>query len=269
MRIPRPCLHATMACCIALSLALPSRAQMQTQTQSQAQTPEEDLVRYSEEYVRAAGYNAALFNGKIQERIVGNIESLYLRDRGYVERNTLGEEISPLAVPPLESYSVGDVLYDGVLYVGVRMRLDLWRDELVAAPPGDSFYGAILDPTRLEYADLRGYRIVYLPASTQDSAPREGYYQQLHKGRLEVLRKEGFEFDFASHEFTNHTIRYYIAKDGVYHRVPRRKGPVLRLFRDRRSELDRFIRSAGIDFRRNPERALIEVVKEYERLTDR
>ncbi len=231
--------------------------------QIQAQAPNEDIGRYSEKYVHTAGDNTALFVGRIQEQMPGNIESLYLREKGYEERDSAGTHIFPQPVPPLESYALGDILYDGVFYVGVRMRLDLYRDEFMVASPGSTIYSAILSPERLDYADLRGYRIINSPS---DDLPGV-YYQQLHDGRHEVLRKERFEFSRSKMEFTAHFIRYYIKKEGEYHSVGRRQSAVLKLFRDHRSELRKFIRDHRLNMRRNPEEALVEIAKEYERLT--
>ncbi len=235
----------------------------------QAQAQMQDIVRYSEEYVHAVGDNAALFSGRMQTRLPGNIESLYLRERGHIERNSPTGEVMPRPVSPFLSYGVGDLFYDGVLYTGVRMRLDLCRDELVAAPSGDSPSGVVLDPTRFGYADLRGYRIIHVPARSPLGLP-EGYYLQLHEGSHDILKKELFVLSPGENmQFSRGYLRYYVEKDGAYHRVGRRNGPVLRLFGDRRSELRAFIRSSGVEMWNDTERALVEIVREYERLNDR
>lgn len=234
--------------------------------QAQAQT--QPIARYSEEYMRAAGDNAALFSGRLQTRLPEDFESLYLRERGHIERNINGREIAPRPVPPFASYGVGDLFYDGILYVGVRMRLDLWRDELVVAPPDNASAGVVLDPSRFGYADLRGYRIIHIPARSSFNLP-EGYYLQLHEGRHNVLKKEVFTFSTSEMKFSRLSLTYYVEKDGIYHRVGRRKGSTLRLFGEHRNELNRFIRSGRLDLWNDTEWAIVEIVREYERLTDR
>jgi hypothetical protein len=225
---------------------------------------EAQLAAYSVDYLDATQGNAALFSGRVQQRLPGNYESLYLRQRDDTALDAWGGEIIPSPVPTADSYSVGDLLYDGVVYAGVRMRLDLYRDEMVVLAPGDSWYGAVVDPSRFGHADLRGYRVI---ASSGRSIP-DGYYLQLHDGLIEVLKKETYLFDTSSMEFGNRSIRFYIKKDGVYHRVARRRGSILNIFDDRRSEISRFIRDNRLDFRRRTERALEMVSQEYERLTD-
>lgn len=233
------------ACCILIAEAV------QAQTQA--------VFSYGGEYLRAAGDNAALYNGRIQAPMPDNIESLYLRDRGESDRGEI-----PVPVSPDASYATGNIFYDGVLYTGVRMRLDLCRDELVAAGPSGSVVGAVLVPDRLSWADVRGYRVVRPPAGTCDIP--EGYCLQLHSGSFEVLKKESYEYSYSQMKFTNRSVRYYVVRDGVAHRVGS-KGSVLRLLKDRRAELDRFVRTGRPDFRRNADNAIVAVVREYERLT--
>jgi hypothetical protein len=213
----------------------------------------------------AADGNAALFSGKIQSPMPYGIESMYLRMRGADKRDGIGREVFPGPVLPTESYDYGNILYDGVLYRGVKMRLDLYRDQLVITPGDVVFIGIVLDPRLLGYADLRGYRIVPSPSEELPGA----YYLRLHGGRVEVLKREHFEYNTMLAEFSSRTFRYYLEKDGVYHSVGKRRGKVLRVLGDRRDELRRFIRTHSLDLRRDTENALVEVVKEYERLTDR
>ncbi len=242
-----------------------SVSQAGAQTQDSGQNLKDEILLYSEEYLEAADGNAALFSGRVQANMPDNVESIYLSPKGYVQRDNMGNEMLPQPVTPVESYDSGDIFYDGVLYTGVKMRLDLYRDELVVVPNEIMFFGAVLDPERFGYADLRGYRIIASPSGELPGI----YYLQLYDGPHEVLKKERFELDRNQGKFTGRVIRYYIEKDGVWHNVGKRKGRVLRLFRDRGDELRRFIRSRGIDIRRNTENALVETVKEYERLTDR
>ncbi|MDR2894654.1 MAG: hypothetical protein LBU97_04255 [Alistipes sp.] len=242
--------------------------------QAGAQSPTEETKRYSEKYLRSAGDAAALFGGRMQTNLIGNLESIYLQERGAQRYDSDGIEIFPQPVSPLESFAVGNIVYDGVFYRGVRMRLDLFRDQLAISPPGGLIFGALIDPGRFGYADLRGYRIVRFPAPTRPDDLPEGYYLQLSGGDgggegagRRVLKKEVFIFDDNYMEFTGRTIKYYVEDgEGVFRQIRRRKGSVLRLLRDRRAPLDRFIRAEGLDVRHDTERVLPLIVDEYERL---
>lgn len=245
-----------------LSGTLPSQAQSVSDPDVQAA-----VDRYAGEYLRTTQNNASIFNGKVQAPMPGGIQSLYLRDRGFVERDSWGTEISPRPVPPTESFAAGDLWYDGVKYTGIKMRLDLYRDEFMVLVSENSLYNAILDPERFGYADLRGYRVIYIPEGSPHFNLPKGYYLRLYEGKHDILRKETFEMSLTQMKLINRPLRFYIEKDGAYRPVRRNKGSLLRLFRERRRELDRFIRENGIDVKRNTEESVVRVVQEYERLT--
>ena len=226
---------------------------------------ESQLEAYSEYYRDSADNEAALFSGKVQQPVARRTESLYLRQRGVVVRDAWGNAAYPEPVLPLESYSEGTLLYDGILYKGVQLRLDLHRDELVVLAPS-RINGIILESERVGYADLRGYRNIHIrPGNPKYNLPG-GYYQILYSGGIEVLKKETFQYHTSENAFVNRVVRYYIEKEGVYHRVDARKGPVLRLLKEHRVELKRFIRQAGIVFRNDPEKAVETVAAEYDAL---
>lgn len=231
--------------------------------QAQEQSPE--IQRYSEQYVKQGQENIALFNGKLQGIMPRNMESLYLREREYALTNKFSAKEMPRQVGPTASYDSGDVFYDGVFYSGVSMRLDLYRDELVVAPESVLSFGSVLQVDRFGYADLRGYRIILSPSKNLPGT----YYLQLHDGPNEVLKKESFALNSQQSAFEFRTVRYYVKKDDIYHSVGKKKKEVLKLFDDRRDELRLFMRTNRINIRRNTENALVEVAKEYERLTER
>lgn len=71
-----------------------------------------------------------------------------------------------------------------------------------------------------------------------------------------------------SEESFSQSVKYYILKEGVYHAV-RSKGSVLKVFKSKKKELARYIKQQKLDFRHAPEEAIVSVVREYERLTDK
>lgn len=225
------------------------------------------IDRYSQGYLTTIRSDAAIFNGKIQAPMPDNRPSHYLRDRGFVERDEYGHEIFPQLVPTNETFAVGDLWYDGVKYCGITMRLDLFRDELMVQVAEGSPHTAVLDPLRLGYADLRGYRIIYIPERSPRFNLPEGYYLRLREGRHDMLRKERFLFSLSKMEFIDRSLRFYVEKDGVYHPVNPNKRSLMRVLRDRRRELERFVRENRIDVKRDTESSLVRIVEEYERLT--
>lgn len=223
------------------------------------------LKQYSVYYLDSVSNQASVFSGKVQQPVQRRTESLYLRERGIKVTDSWGQESYPVPLPPLESYSAGTLLYDGTFYENVQMRLDLYRDELVLLTP-NRISGIILEPERTGYADLRGYRNIYIrPGDAKYRLPA-GYYQIVYSGRREVLKKETFQYNLSDNTFVNRSISYYIEKDGIYHRVKGRKGPVLRVLREHRREIDRSLKQAGISFKEDPENAIRWTMTRYDEL---
>ena len=128
MKNPGNILIFTTAACLAI--VSQTRAQTQTQAQIEIEPPTEEVVRYAGEYMRTADLASALFNGRLQSRLPASVESMYLRDRNRATGVDMwGREQGSGPVPPTESNAIGDILYDGVFYAGVNMRLDFYHPQ--------------------------------------------------------------------------------------------------------------------------------------------
>lgn len=200
-------------------------------------------------YFAVAGNQAVIYHGKEQLKYPPN-----LLNHPYLVSDT---------------YETGELSFEGILYQNVKMRLDLNREELTILSP-DNRLNIILPSDRVDYANLRGYHIFYHYTDNTKGCPPNGYYLKLHDSGLKVLErqtsvlfqtiKDGeIESSFAN------TVRYYVLKEGVYYNV-KSKGSVLKVLKDRKAELGRFIRREKLDFKRGTEKAIVEVVREYERL---
>jgi hypothetical protein len=168
-------------------------------------------------------------------------------------------------------FAEGTVVYDDVRYPGVYMRLDRFRDELTVLLPNEqSEFSLILQPERVNYVDLHGYRIIYFRPDGLKGCPKQGYYQQLYDGECRVMEYTSCSmFETRKEEVMtgnfNFSTKYYIRKDNAYYQV-RSKGSVLKVFRTHKNELNRFVREQKLNFKQQPEEAIVAVVKEYETL---
>jgi len=240
----------------------PENAHAQTGLQSDL---ESKIREYSIFFQDSTSSITALFSGKIQPPYNRFTESLYLRHRGFREEDVWGKELFPYPIPPNESYAQGNLLYDGIYYTRVYMRLDLVRDELVVRT-ANNLYGIILDPEKLQYADFHGYRILYIAANDPRYNLPPGYYQLIHDGENRVMKKETFQYNLSEQKFINRSIKYYIEKEGTFHRVKQTKGSILKVLREHRRELDRMIKGLNLNIRRDMEASIVTIVSEYEQL---
>jgi hypothetical protein len=200
-------------------------------------------------YLAAAGEHSPVYTGKIPAPYPA-----HLVNHPYLES---------------ETFAAGVLSFGGVVYPGVRMRLDQYRDRLLALPPG-GFYEVILPPAQVNHARLHGRHIFHHQPDSLKGSPPRGYYFLLHEGACRIIRRTACQMretnkDGAVTGWFIFSDKYYILKDGVWHSV-RSKGSTLNVFSSHKKELSRFVAEHKPDFRRNAGAAITAVVQEYERI---
>jgi hypothetical protein len=200
-------------------------------------------------YLAAAGEHSPVYTGKIPLSYPAHFSNYpYLRTHEFTE---------------------GTLSYDGIVYPSIRMRLDLYHGRILVSPPG-GIHEVILSPERINYAILHGYNVFNLYPDGLKGCPPPGYYLLLHDANCKVISHPACSMHEISKDgvvtgWFRFSTKYYILKDGAYHAV-KSKGSVLKLFPSHRKELSRYINEQGLNFRRNTEKAIVAVVKQYELL---
>ena len=172
-------------------------------------------------------------------------------------------------------YREGELLYDGRLYPGVRLRLNTHTDALSILSPIN--YGIIVSSDQVEYARLSAYTILYIRQSPSmevkaGKALPEGYYACIPMKKHPVYRREvryperKIEWMQVEWSFKLQS-RLYIYKNGIYHSVGS-KGSVLKLFKDKRAELNRYAKTERLNFRKDKVQSVVALVSYYESMTD-
>ncbi|GHU16486.1 hypothetical protein FACS189441_8450 [Betaproteobacteria bacterium] len=173
-----------------------------------------------------------------------------------------------------QQYREGTVWFDGRLYPGMQMRLNVYTDELILLAPGNPF-GVIAPSERVDSAFFPAYAVFYnLPVREQVKAqqclPDRGYYARLYNGAYPVWKRQTKHLEKITNGmnieqiFTPRT-RFYIYKDGRYQSVGS-KGSILKLFASKKKELNLFIRQQQLDFRGAPDDVIVRLVTYYESL---
>ncbi|NEM96997.1 hypothetical protein [Pontibacter burrus] len=162
----------------------------------------------------------------------------------------------------------GSILYDGAWFENVPLQFDLAMDEVVAIQ-GGNMYKVKLVKQKIKAFNIGGYAFTHIKHdSTGTIAP--GFYNVLFDGKASFLAKRakvlqekatttGMEGEY---RFID---KYYIYKDGAYHQV-KSKGSVLRVFREDKKQLSKFLRDNNIKFSGNREDAILSIVQHYESL---
>lgn len=203
------------------------------------------------DYASFAAGQAVIFHGKEQLKYSTSIKNHpYLKSDKYVP---------------------GNLCFEGILYDDVKMRLDLYKNELLLLSP-DERYNIVLPSDRVDFAHFHGYHIFYHDPEGKENSLPEGYYLRLHDGRCTVLEKPSCAFSkqikgLEVEESFDQSVKYYIQKEGAYYPVGS-KGSVLKVFKERKKELARYIKQEKLDFRHAREEAIVAVAREYERLNE-
>ena len=214
-------------------------------------------------YFRKAGNQSVIYSGKVSSSILLNRAIPYLKSRS---EEKVATDALYFVKGEKSSYTVGRLLFDGIEYPDITMRLDLMNNELVVLAP-DKTGMVIIDPSRLIHADLFNYKVFYLTPDKSNKLPAEGYYMQFYGGKNSLYKRYSYPSFVASIQNTKQTITYYICIDGVYHKI-NNKGSLLKVLKTNKNELEQFIKDNKLNFSKDKDESFTLVVQYYEKLNE-
>lgn len=164
----------------------------------------------------------------------------------------------------------GTVLYDGAQYTQVPLLYDLVLDQVIIEHPESAYKMSLISEKVKSFSYLKHTFIRLEQDTISDSPIRPGFYDLLVSGKATVLARRtkniqerasqgGMEGEF--HEKN----RYYIQKNNQYYSVNDKKS-VLKLFPNQKKELQKYVSSRKLNFRKNRESALVQLMQYYNTL---
>ena len=217
---------------------------IQAQEKRFAVIPSDNVIH---NYLTDAKSYAALYSGKIETPYDRRFEN-----HPYFESNT---------------YVSGTLGYNRVVYKDILMRFDLYRNELTVISP-DRPYSIVLDNEKFDYAVLNGSTIVL---SVNDGRSKGQFHVLLQNGTYPIVRS----YNIVMVEETSDRIirnlfriqnQYAIYINGIPYPV-KSKNAVLKLFADKRKELNEFAKQHKLNFKSQIEQSIMALVNHYENLT--
>jgi hypothetical protein len=170
-----------------------------------------------------------------------------------------------------DGFVAGTIVYDGIRYEQVPFVYDIVKD-LVVIWDAEHKYLIELMNEKVDSFSLNGYPFVHLsfPPNTKPGI-NDGFYRMIYDGKTRVIKKEAKiideEIDIKRVErVVQDAGGYYIRKDGFYHPVSNKAG-VLRVLRDKKQDLNQYIRKHNLDISANREAALAEIMAYYDSIT--
>lgn len=172
-----------------------------------------------------------------------------------------------------EAISYGSVFYDGILYENVPMRFDIIKDQLVVRYV-DQVSGISLHNEKIDFFTLHNHHFIHIKEDNLNppSLPA-GFYDRVYNEGIEVLvnRSKGtlkevsVEGNFIT--ILKQKNNFFLKKGGVYYQVEN-SGSVLKVLGSKQKEIQEFLKKSNIKFRKDPENAIVQMVKYYDLLTE-
>ena len=175
-----------------------------------------------------------------------------------------------------QGWEPGEVTYDGILYKNVPMMYDVYKDALVVLLY-NKFTMYTLLKSRVHDFSFPNHHFVRLDAdsiSNGKSGIISGYYDQLYGGKIEVLARRSKSIQNSSNSsvlapetFFVPTNDYYLRKGNIYYKIGS-KSSILNVLKDKKSELQQYLKTNKIKYNANPEDAMAKIAAYYDHLTD-
>jgi hypothetical protein len=170
-----------------------------------------------------------------------------------------------------DSIRTGTVRYGGIVFSDQRLLYDEVYGQVVISDPLGIFKIALLSE-RVDSFTVEDHSFIRMTDSLNPSAPAVGFYEQLYRGRISLLKREKKTIleDASSVEegvrnYIVTAVSYYIRKGKSYYSVNTMAG-LMAATKDRDREAKRFIRSHKLSMRKNKENTLIQVAAWYDGL---
>jgi hypothetical protein len=154
----------------------------------------------------------------------------------------------------------------------VKIKYDLYKDLLVI-PLYGSYLKMSLINDKLTGFDILGHHFIYLKSIQGAINPvPAGIYDQLYAGKIQILckRDKSLQQDHGMNTITNYfsySASYYILKNNQYFAVSG-KGDFLDVLKDKKKELQKFIRTNKLKFNKSDkEQAMAKVAEYYDHIS--
>ena len=160
------------------------------------------------------------------------------------------------------------VYYEDQLYDSVKLLYDEHLDMVIM----DVGVRVELISERLPYFSISGHDFFRIPADTIHQVISEGYYERLYDGGIQLYKKEYKEFKEVLSVTDGYQAEiiekyfYYIKKGDEFYRVKNKNG-LLDILKEKRSELEKYIKTNRLNFRRDKQNTIMKAVTYYDQLT--
>jgi hypothetical protein len=202
----------------------------------------------------------AFFRSSVKEK------SLLYTGREYIQ---YGNGIKGHPYFQQDSFQTGAVLYDGISYPGIPLKYDVYQDVLIVRDYDKSSLIELLTE-KISWFQISSHRFVYLLPPKEIRNITSGFYELLLSHPLcSIYARRTKQVPVASkseeqQQFTEKSV-YYIMINDVYFAISDKES-LLRVFKDKKDALKKYIKENNLNFRRGLEKAIINTTTHYHTL---
>lgn len=176
-------------------------------------------------------------------------------------------------IPFFESaeFNKGYVFYSGVLYENIPLQYDLVKGELITIVPSTNYNIRLINDKITEFS-LLNHRFVRLIKDSSDKVIKTGFYEVLYDGNTSAYKKQikNIGEDLSSGKlrtFVAESKSFYLKKGESYFTITS-KGSLLAVLKDRKKDVQDFIRKNKLNVRKDKENALPKIAAFYDGISN-
>lgn len=204
-------------------------------------------------YYSAIGENAHLYNGS----------------------ENIGYNTTVIGHPYLHTTEMeaGSLYYDGTLYKNIPFLYDIFNDELIINKYNQNYKITLASEKISYFSYASGTYIRIVPDSADKVLAGIGFYNRIYNGKTTVLikrkktiREDAVTTGVATSRFIQQNT-YFVKRGNSYSRVSSKKS-LIKLFNEQSKEIRKYLKKNKIDFKSQPEYAIVEAARYYDLLTN-
>lgn len=176
-------------------------------------------------------------------------------------------------IPFFESaeFNKGYVLYSGVLYENIPLQYDLIKGELITIVPSSNYNIRLINEKITDFS-LLNHRFVRLVKDSSDKVIKTGFYEVLYKGHTAAYKKQTKNIgeDLSSGKLRTFIVEsksFYLKKGNSYFTITN-KGSLLAVLKDRKKDVQDFIRKNKLNVRKDKDNALPKIAAFYDGISN-
>ena len=158
----------------------------------------------------------------------------------------------------------GNVVYDRILYPHHAISYDLVHDEVFIKTSQNISLKLLKE--KIDQFSIGNHLFVRLDEQTDQLGLSTGFYEVLHQGKIIVLANRRKQlvpsFNLEDPYKFVHYDRYFVKINQTYHEILGQSS-LISLFPGHQKEIRKYIHQTGINFKKNPESAIVKIAEYF------